>query len=169
MTEACIHLVGAYREGRWPWRTPKHKLDGSFILQNVKSEAAKLATECAFTSLKLFQTSIHVEEKGSTIRVSIQSSKDSWAAVALCLDWLATSLDEGDDDPVKKGAVYRKLHKGGNEYLPIWQVYKSMQELGIGFDHEELAQDMTILKDYAKETVEELCTNNLVSDVGVQF
>lgn len=44
-----------------------------------------------------------------------------------------------------------------------------MQELGIGFDHEELAQDMTILKDYAKETVEELCTNNLVSDVGVQF
>lgn len=123
MTEAYIHLVGTYHEDNWPWKTPKHNLERfGCILGNVKSKAAKLATECAFTSLKLFQNSIHVEENGSIVCVSIQGSQDSWAAVALCRDWLATSLDEADDDPVKKGAVYRKLHKGGDEFLPIWQV-----------------------------------------------
>lgn len=56
--------------------------------------------------------------------------------------------------------------------MPIWQVYKNMQELGVGFDHEELSNDIKILKDFAKEMVEELCRNNLMLDVegnGIEY
>lgn len=171
LTEAYVHLVGTYSEDHWPWKTPKHKLN-MCLLERVKIKAKRLAIDCVLVGMKLFQNSIHVEEGGSLARVSIQSNKDSWTAISLFRDWLADSLDKADDDLVRKGAVFRRLHKGGDEYMPIWQVYKNMQDLGVGFDHEELGNDIRILKEFAKETVEELCKNNLMLDVegnGIQY
>ncbi|KAE9963377.1 hypothetical protein EG328_011463 [Venturia inaequalis] len=174
LTEAYVHLVGAYNENHWPWKTPKQKLNKHF-LERVKLKAEKLATDCVLISLRLFQNSIHVEDGGgdaSATRVSIQSAKDSWTAISLFRDWLAAALDNAADDASEKGAVFRTLRKGGDEYMPIWQVYKNMQELGVGFDHEELGNDVKILKDFAKETVRELCGNTLMLDVegnGIRY
>ncbi|TID16065.1 hypothetical protein E6O75_ATG09123 [Venturia nashicola] len=171
LTVAYVHLVGTHNENHWPWTTPKHKLN-RYFLERVKLKAEKLAMDCVLVGMKLFQNSIHVGEGDSQVRISIQSNKDTWTAVSLFRDWLADSLDKAEDDPIKRGAVYRKLHKGGDEYMPIWQVYKNMQELGVGFDHEELGNDIKILKDFAKDTVDELCRNNLMLDVegnGIQY
>ncbi|QDS70366.1 hypothetical protein FKW77_009069 [Venturia effusa] len=141
MTEALIHLVGAYHEDHWPWKTPKHKLEtskGQHILDIVKPKAAKLSTDCALTSLKLFQNSIHVEqEDGTEGRVSIHSHKDSWTVVSMFRDHLSHRLEEAGDDPTLKGAVFRSLHRSGEEYMPLWKVYSDMKELGVGFDYEE--------------------------------
>jgi len=167
MTEALVHLVGTWPS--WEWKTSKERLgkgNGIYILKMVEQKADVLAAECSKVDRKLFLNSIRIEtEEGDDSRVNITDNKDSWAAVQMFQDWLATSLDEAEDDPIQRGAVYRTLHKGGEAYLPVWEVYEKMKELGVGFEHRELAEDMEALKELAKGIVKELCKNNVMLDV----
>jgi hypothetical protein len=176
MTEAFVHLTGAYHEHSWPWKTSKDRLavaSSSKTLDMIMTKAEQLEFQCLKADKRLFLNSILVEsEDGGPCRVKIENHKDTWTVVQIFRDWLAEELDGTDEDPFARGAVYRKLYRGGDAYLDISTVTKMMTELGVGFDLDELTEDLRVIKGFAKDIVAGLCKNNIMLDVeanGIQY
>jgi hypothetical protein len=177
MTEAFIHIIGAYHKGHWPWKTSKERLSkgnkSKRIMDTVRMKAEGLEIACSRADRRLFLNSILAEtEDGEQSRVSIESNKESWTAVQIFRDWLTKELDRADEDPIARGAVYRKLYRGGDSEQSTYRVGEMMKQLGVGFDPEELEEDMIVMWSFAKEAVAGLCQNNLMLDVeanGIQY
>ena len=63
------------------------------------------------------------------------------------------------------GCLLRKQEEQEGEGGKRRATGEKMKELGVGFEHRELAEDIEVLKEFAKDAVKDLCKNNLMLEV----
>lgn len=162
--EALIHLVGSHPA--WPWRTRNHTIPES-VLKVIKKKADDLNELCAEVERDLFLNSIQAAGGGPT---TIEKDFEGWCIVQVFRDWYCSRLNAiiskaGDQRVMERGRLYRIMRRGGDAYLPYDEVLASMRHNVKSDDWMELADDLKILKEYAKDTVHDLCKNELMLDV----
>jgi hypothetical protein len=167
-TEALIHIVGTHPV--WPWTTThKSEVDPS-IHKLIRSKAQHLAKLSATVERDLFLNDIQGSD-GRSIR--LESDFESWLPVQLFRDWFCHEVrscnyrNSDEQSPMKIGTLYRKIRKGGEEYLAYDHVLTTLSSRVRDKSNswEDLAADLKMLKEYASKTVEDITKNNLMLDV----
>ncbi|KAH7087543.1 hypothetical protein FB567DRAFT_525198 [Paraphoma chrysanthemicola] len=155
-TESLIHIIGAHP--CWPWPT-KRSVIPDRIQNLVAKKAAELETLCTQTERDLLTLTIKVS-KGA-VRPDVPSHFDTWFTVQVFRDTLAKQFNALDTDrkkSLKRGTLFRKIRKGGAEYMPYEEVRRLMENV-MPSAVEGLEEDLRLLKDYAKGFVEEVCVD----------
>ncbi|OCL14767.1 hypothetical protein AOQ84DRAFT_402045, partial [Glonium stellatum] len=163
-TEALIHLVGSHPA--WPWRTKSVTIPQN-VLKVIKEKADHLNELCAEAERDLFLNTIEAADGGPT---TIENDFEGWCTVQVFRDWYCARLNTiiskaGDQRVMERGTLYRAMGKGGDSYLPYDEVLASLRNNVKSDDWTDLADDLKRLKKYAKDTVHDLCKNELMLDV----
>ncbi|KAF2490461.1 hypothetical protein BU16DRAFT_470223, partial [Lophium mytilinum] len=166
-TEALIHLVGSYPA--WPWATPRSEIAAG-VHRLIKAKSQHLIKLSALVERDLFLNSI---EGADGKYVTMESDFEAWMPAQMFRDWFcrevrAAAFKNSDaTNPMRIGALYRRIRKGGDAYLPFDEVLKTlMLRVRNKTDSwSELADDLKMLKEYATKTVAEITTNKLLLDL----
>lgn len=172
--EALIHLVGCHPS--WPdhW-TRQSRLEKrqecAGVLVNVQRKAGELKRRRELLDRDLLLNTITTDDAQE---IDIARSPETWLVAQMYRDAFASLINaiqiEDEDghqtpDPLQIGAVYRRLLRGGNEFLPLKEVYRKFEQLRVGYDHNVVLDDVMLLKGYASEKVREICRNGLLSNL----
>ncbi|GME46568.1 hypothetical protein BKCO1_460006 [Neofusicoccum parvum] len=178
-TEAFIHLLGSLpsvlRSDTRPDLSPT-------VLSRLKRKHEQLKQMQGDVIGELFRLTIHVDDKP----VKMSESLETWLTVQLFHDWLAVELDKierphtgsrgrpsGSRPSFSRsvsllgiGTLMRRIHRGGDSYLPYDKVLKEVKEAHeyLNSDWDDLADDLRSLKKFASRAVENICRNNLMLD-----
>ncbi|KAH7074584.1 hypothetical protein BKA63DRAFT_566250 [Paraphoma chrysanthemicola] len=155
-TESLIHIIGAHP--CWPWPTKRSVLPDR--IQNlIAKKANELENLCTQTERDLLTLTINVS--GGAVQPNVPSHFDTWFTVQVFCDTLAQQVNALDTDrkkSLKRGTLFRKIRKGGAEYMPYEEVRRLMERV-MPSAVEGLEEDLGLLKEYAKGIVEEVCVD----------
>ncbi|KAF2854346.1 hypothetical protein T440DRAFT_515065 [Plenodomus tracheiphilus IPT5] len=161
-TESLIHLIGAHPS--WPWPTERSLLPEP-IRHLITRESAELdVTRIAVEHSLLLLT---IDGHSGPVLPQEDSQFDTWFIVATFRDILARqfqALEHSSSASLKRGKVFRQLHRGGSAYM----VYKEMERLMkriMPSAVPNLSEDLGVLKEFAREYVKGLARNELMLDV----
>lgn len=172
--EAMVHVVGQFLH--YPWKTwPAPELP-EHIFQLITSKQEEVRSLKEHVDAVLFTISVDLYESVPTFR---EVSFKTWIVEHHWRDWVSLAIRKTDNSypgSFTINTVYRQLAKGGDAYLPSDAVYRDMTSLqgqGVrGWDRKDVERDLNKMKDYAKQTVQQLCVNNSQLDVeefGIKY
>ena len=162
-SEALIHIAGAHP--CWPWPTKRTCLPDE-ITQLVKRKSAELDQMCQEVERDLLLLTIHIDRFGP-VEPQVHSTFPTWFIVATFRDQFARTFHALEKDrraSLKRGALFRKMHKGGEEYMALGEMRRLMARVmpsAVG----SLEEDLGMLKECASGVVENLARNELCLDV----
>jgi hypothetical protein len=165
-TEALIHIVGAHP--CWPWPTKRHALPNE-IVQLVVRKSVELDKLCMEVERELLLLTIHMHKSGP-VEPHQHSHFDTWFVVQTFRDTLARtfhSLEQDRQGSLKRGALFRKIGKGGEEYMSAGEMRRLISRI-MPSAVENLEEDLGMLKDVAKGVVKDVARNELIMDVEGQ-
>ncbi|KAF2474117.1 uncharacterized protein BDR25DRAFT_385577, partial [Lindgomyces ingoldianus] len=159
-TECLIHLVGAHPG----WTSPTSKKTLPTELQQlIARKSEELDSKCTELERELLLVTIKVRRGPVTPQ---DGHVETWMLVQMFRDALATqllSMRTPKQMTLRRGVVYRKLRKGGSEYMEIDEVRGVCRGI-MQSDWKDLAEDLKILKEYAAAMVEDMAANELMID-----
>jgi hypothetical protein len=161
-TESLIHIIGAHPN--WPWPTKRSVLPPE-ITKLVVRKSEELDRLCADVERELLLLTIQVHNR--SVEPLEHTQFDTWFTVQVFRDTLARTfhgLDTSSSKSVKRGTLFRKIRRGGAEYMPYEEVRRLMSRI-MPSAVENLEEDLGLLKDFASEMVEEVAKNEALVDV----
>jgi hypothetical protein len=160
-TESLIHIIGAHPN--WPWPTKRTVLPPE-ITKLVVRKSEELDRLCADVERELLLLTIQVHNR--SVEPLEHTQFDTWFTVQVFRDTLARTfhgLDTSSSKSVKRGTLFRKIRRGGAEYMPYEEVRRLMSRI-MPSAVENLEEDLGLLKDSASEMVEEVAKNEALVD-----
>ncbi|KAH4344935.1 hypothetical protein HBH98_130530 [Parastagonospora nodorum] len=162
-SEALIHIAGAHP--CWPWPAKRTCLPEE-IIQLVVRKSAELGQMCLEAERDLLLLTIHIDRFGP-VEPQVHSTFPTWFIVATFRDQFARTFHALEADrqaSLKRGALFRKIRKGGEEYMALGEMRRLMARVmpsAVG----GLEEDLGMLKECARGVVEDLARNELCLDV----
>jgi hypothetical protein len=141
------------------------------VLVSVQHKGIELKRRRELLNRDLLLNTITIEDAQE---IDIARSPETWLVAQMYRDAFASLLnaiqiadEDGHNtpDPLQIGAVYRRLLRGGNEFLQVKEVYRKFEQLRVGYDHSVVLDDVTLLKEYASEKVQDICRKTLMLDL----
>ena len=171
--EAMIHIVGQY--SYHPWTKHAFSSIPSNLLPLIQKKALELKNLRTSIDAELFLSSIKINEQSLTFSGTFEKSGfRAWLVVQVWHDWFRNRIAVEQD----LGTTYRLLAQGDHAYLNSRSVCNILnQDKGQGAsdwdleDLEDLAEDLHIMKEFARQKVQALVVNNSILDVeesGIQ-
>jgi hypothetical protein len=108
--------------------------------------------------------------KSGPVEPHQHSHFDTWFVVQTFRDTLARtfhSLEQDRQGSLKRGALFRKIGKGGEEYMSAGEMRRLISRI-MPSAVENLEEDLGMLKDVAKGVVKDVARNELIMDVEGQ-
>jgi hypothetical protein len=164
-TESLIHIIGAHPS--WPWPTKRSVLPPE-ITRLVVRKSEELDRLCTDVERELLLLTIQVHNR--SVEPLEHTQFDTWFTVQVFRDTLARTfhgLDTSASKTVKRGTLFRKIRRGGAEYMPYEEVRRLMARI-MPSAVENLEEDLGLLKDFVSEMVEEVAKNEALVDVDVE-
>ncbi|KAF2026087.1 hypothetical protein EK21DRAFT_103509 [Setomelanomma holmii] len=165
-TGSQIYIIGAYP--CWPWPTKRSVLP-AFIMDLVNTKAEELDKTCLEAERDLLTLTITVPT--GPVQAHVNSQFDTWFIVQTFRDTLAQQFHALDCDrkkPLKRGTLFRKIRKGGVEYMPYEEMRRLMTRVMPGAV-DSLEEDLGLLKEHARGVMEEVSRNEGMVDIkGVE-
>lgn len=162
-TESLIHLIGAYP--CWPWPTPRSSFPPSAITLIIK-KSQDLDKEVLEVERELLLVLTILTSRGVPFSSTIPSQFDTSFTIQLFRDTLASALRSHDshNPSLRRGALFRKLKRGGSAYMAFEDVRKMVSRV-MPSAVEELDENLGILKGKASEIVSDLARNETSLDL----
>jgi hypothetical protein len=136
------------------------------LKQFVVRKSAELDKLCMETERELLLLTIHIHKFGP-VEPHQHSPFDTWFMVQTFQNTLARTFHTLETDskaPLKRGALVRKIKKGGEEYMGLGEMRRLIGRImpsALG----NLSENLDMLKGVASEVVEDVSRNELVMDV----
>lgn len=162
-TECLIHLVGAHP--CWPWQTKRTVLPHE-LEQFVANKSEELDQLCTEIERDLLVITIETGRDQKPVSCEDRTQMESWMLVQVFRDAIAAglhSVDKGNRKSLRRGTLYRRVHKGGSAYME----YEDVRSRCLGIlqsNWRDLGGDLKILKGYASALVAEVAENQLMID-----
>ncbi|ORY16167.1 hypothetical protein BCR34DRAFT_597961 [Clohesyomyces aquaticus] len=159
-TECLIHLIGAHPS--WPWPTPRKTLAPD-LRSLIARKSEELNRKGNKLERELLLNTIQVRRGPVTPQ---DGHTETWILVQIFRDALATqlhSMQTPKQTATNRGTMYRKIYKGGSEYMEVDEVRSACRNIIQG-RWEGLAEDLNGLKEYAKAMVADMAANELMID-----
>ena len=160
-SEALIHCAGGFPDAAWPTPTTE-------IIEEAReitfSKATALDSWARRVEMHLLKTTLTDQNSGKPI--SPEFGRGSWLVVSIFRNWLLNQKRELDErlDQCQFAAIFRQIHKGGEEYLETNEVDSQISEI-LGPKSDFSSEDtLKKLKRWAKEVVAQMVKNNLMID-----
>jgi hypothetical protein len=161
-TESLIHIIGAHPS--WPWPTKREVLP-AYITKLVDRKSEELDRLCTDIERELLLLTIQVANR--SVEPLEHSQFDTWFVVQVFRDTLARTfhgLDGSSSKSLKRGTLFRKIKRGGAEYMPYEEVRRLMSRI-MPSAVENLEEDLGLLKEFASGIVEDVARNEALVDV----
>jgi hypothetical protein len=162
-TESLIHIIGAHPS--WPWPTSRTLLPPN-IMDLVVRKSEDLDRLCTDTERDLLLLTIETH-RSVPVQPHNHAEFETWFIVQLYRDTLSTTfrtLENARDRTLKRGALYRKIRKGGVEYMPVEEM-RSLVQRAMPSAVGNLEEDLGLLKGCARGIVEDVARNEALVDV----
>jgi hypothetical protein len=162
-TEALIHIIGAHP--CWPWPTKRTNLPHEYMKLVIR-KSAELDTMCIEAERELLLLTIHIHKFGP-VEPQDHSTFSTWFIVQTFRDQFARTFHALEMDrqaSLKRGALFRKITKGKDEYMQLGEMRRLMSRImpsAVG----SLEEDLRMLKECASRVVEDVSRNELCLDV----
>lgn len=180
--EAMIHVVGTLSHSAVSQAMSRFDEN---VISLVRSKVNELDRNIARVNEVLFCCSI--DEDGIRVKLDAvgKTSFDVWCVVQLWRSWFGDNLAEcripsrhpsEPNTAAKLGIFYRTIAVGGDAYLPCNEIRTILRQLNIiqssaevsdtpGFMQlESVDSDLSLMKDYAKAVVQDICHNMSMID-----
>lgn len=163
-TEAIIHIVGRCRSWPQPWHVRLKALSKEMI-EIIKRKARELDNLVLETQNELLTLTIN-NPNGEPITPSASSATDfnSWFIISIFRDTLVREFNAIGDETLKRGDLFRAIGKGGDAYMPFEET-RALVAAVMPCALETLREDLDILKDSAKDYVEDVVKNRALVDI----
>ncbi|KAF2142896.1 uncharacterized protein K452DRAFT_203524, partial [Aplosporella prunicola CBS 121167] len=178
-TEAFIHCVSS---PAWVWPTTEAHVSKA-TLSLIKEKGEHLLRAQKGVVEQLLRNTIL---EGNQPIIDMGNQLETWIVIQYVRDWLVRQLHliespilgANVDTPKSHilnghhstdrlpgiGALFRQILRGGDAFLPYDKVLKELKEAFeyMNLDWDDLADDLRMLKDHAREIVRDMCKNNLM-------
>ncbi|KAF1839006.1 hypothetical protein BDW02DRAFT_594081 [Decorospora gaudefroyi] len=165
-TESLIHLSGAHP--CWPWPTKRSTLPPQ-TRHLIKTKSTHLDHLCTETERSLLLLTIHTPT-GHPVCASENAQFGTWFVVATFRDILARELHTlyaSNKAALKRGMLFRKLARGGEDYMGFGEMRRLMLRV-MPSAVDSLEEDLEILKGEAAVYVQALVRNEALVDVEAE-
>jgi hypothetical protein len=166
--EAVIHTVGTYLS----WCQDASRLSSLplKVQSLIQCKWASLHRSLNNVNSTLLRSTIVIAPEDTPVSLEHKNTFETWIVVQIWRDWLSSRLRtiNGNPSAEEVGRLYLLLNCPSDTYLTVEYVRALLEYVkGDGFGaFDNLAEDLEILKSFARNIVRDICINN--SDLNVE-
>jgi hypothetical protein len=168
--EAVIHVVGTYPS--WYQNTSALSSLPPEVQELIRHKWDTLHRSLDCANSLLLRATIVLTQKNIPVSLEYKDTFESWMVVQIWRDWLASRLRVICENPTAEaaGQFYLLLAGPSYAYFTVENVQALLAHVqGDGFGaFASLAEDLELLKSYARSVVEDICVNNCGLDVAAE-